>query len=183
MPFPELSPEPLVRLRRLVGQDANVMAGWGDDPEFCQAADWTATLLHAERLDRFRRLIASPPKDLIRFAAVCENTLVGYVDLHGTQSDERELGFVIGPRSRWGGGLGRATASAGLAYGFDTLRLHRIWAEAFATNPGSLRILQGLGMTELSRGQPGHFLGEATYYRRFEMTAASWCDSQLGRFS
>ncbi len=56
--------------------------------------------------------------------------MVGYVDLHGEGDETRELGFVTGPSGRWGQGWGTLAASAGLVYGFETLELRRIWAEA-----------------------------------------------------
>jgi len=150
------------------------MARWAADSEFCRAAGWTPDLPHAEYLRFQQRLIQSPPADLIRLGAVHNGVLVGYVDLHGGESHRRELGFVIGERSRWSRGLGRLAAAAGLGYGFDQLGLQEIWAEAFDANQRSVRILQRLGLRETGRGDEGVFLDQPTYYRRFAITAADW---------
>lgn len=100
--------------------------------------------------------------------------LVGYVDLHGSDPGEKELGFVIGPSRRWGQGLGRRAAEAGLTYGFEELGLEHIWAEALAANTASVRILRSLGMEETGRGTPGMFLGEDSYYLQFSISRRAW---------
>jgi RimJ/RimL family protein N-acetyltransferase len=114
-----------------------------------------------------RRIIAEPPSRLIRLAATHQGELVGYIDLDGSEPARRELGFVIGDSRRWKHGLGRQAAQAGLEYGFHTMKLTEIWAEALDANLASVRILQGLGMTEIAPGGPG----TRTRYRRFTIDA------------
>jgi len=150
------------------------MARWAADSEFCRAAGWTADLPHADYRRFHQTLIRSPPADLIRLGAVHDGILVGYVDLHGNESHRRELGFVIGERSRWSRGLGRLAAAAGLDHGFDQLGLREIWAEAFDADQRSVRILQRLGLVETGSGDEGVFLDRPTYYRRFAITAGDW---------
>ena len=96
---------------------------------------------------------------------------MGYVDLHGEGHGERELGYVIGPSSQWGRGLGTVVALAGLRHGFEQLDLERIVAEALDANRASVRILQRIGMAEVGRGDEGEYLGQPTFYRRFAMSA------------
>lgn len=163
-----------VILRPLDVRDADVMARWAADSEFCRAAGWTAGLPHAEYRRFHQGLIQSPPVDLIRLGAIHNGVLVGYVDLHGGEPHRRELGFVIGERSRWGRGLGRLAGAAGLGYGFGQLGLQEIWAEAFDANQRSIRILQRLGLVETGSGDEGVFLDQPTYYRRFAITAMDW---------
>jgi len=98
---------PPVTLRKLTLQDADVFATWAADPTFCHEADWTTGLSFAEYQHFHQTLIQSPPPELIRLGVMHEGILVGYVDLHGDEPHRRELGFVIGERSRWGVGLGR----------------------------------------------------------------------------
>lgn len=118
-----------------------------------------------------RRLIEHPPADLLRLAAIQDGHLVGYVDLHGSAPDRRELGFLVGPRELWGQGLGRAAASAGLRYGFQELGLKEIWAEALDANRAPIRILQKLGMTETGWGDIDTHLGRPSRYRQFAIAA------------
>lgn len=162
-----------VTLRPLQAEDGQVLATWATDVEFCLVAGWRVGLSRAEYQRFHERLIASPPDDLLRLAATYDDELVGYVDLHGTEEHRRELGFVIGDSSRWGRGLGRSAAAAGLDHAFDVLGLDEIWAEAFDAHGRSVNILTGLGMTEVGRGTDGMFLGEPTFYRRFVMRKAT----------
>ncbi|QDO88092.1 GNAT family N-acetyltransferase [Ornithinimicrobium ciconiae] len=162
-----------VLLRPLASQDVHVFADWAADEEFCRAAEWTVGLSAQQHHAFHTRLMTSPPHDLLRFAAVLNGRLVGTVDLHGDEPDRRELGFLVGPRSRWGQGLGLALARAGVAHGFEELGLREIWAEAYDANRASIRILQELGMTETGLGEVGTYLGQPTRYRQFTVTTAA----------
>lgn len=162
---------PRVDLRPMTVADAVVVASWGLDASFRAAAEWSPDM-DLEALERFHRgTVLCPPEELLRLAACAGGDLVGYVDLHGTGPDDRELGYVVGPSTRWGQGLGTALARAGLDYGFGPLGLRRVTAEAWDANPASIRILQRLGMRETGRGDAGEYLGRATYYRTFQADA------------
>jgi RimJ/RimL family protein N-acetyltransferase len=166
-----------LRLRSLQYADAGVLAAWGEDMTFCRHTGWTMTSQAALR-NFWVRQVEDPPAGLIRLAVedadAAAGDLVGYVDLHGTNPGEKELGFVIGPSHRWGQGLGRRAAAAGLAYGFGELALDRMWAEALVANTASVRILRSLGMRETGRGAPGVFLGEDSYYLQYRTGRPEW---------
>ena len=162
-----VSAAPTMDLRPLELADAEMMASWALDPRFCAAAEWTAGLSMAQYTSFHHRIITQTPGDLLRLGAVHQGELVGYVDLHGSEPARRELGYVIGDSRRWGHGLGRQAAQAGLDYGFHSLKLAEIWAEALDANLASIRILQNLGMTETEPGEPGTYLDAPTHYRRF----------------
>ncbi|BFU42377.1 GNAT family N-acetyltransferase [Krasilnikovia sp. MM14-A1004] len=165
---------PAVTLRVLTPQDAAVIAGWASDPQFCREAEWTPGL-PAHEYERFqRRLIETPPHDLIRLGACSGSDLVGYVAFQGDEPARRELGFVIGVRNLWGRGLGRGAAAAGLRYGFVELGLQEIWAEALEANQRSIRILRRLGLRETGVGADGEFLGVPTHYVQFAIRADEW---------
>ena len=163
-----------VTLRLLEAEDADVIAEWGTDPQFCRDADWSPDLSFAERQRAQRGHIQSPPSDLIRLGAACEGALIGYVDLHGDEPVRRELGFLVGGRDRWGRGFGRLVAAAGLGYGFGRLGLHQIWAEALDANHRSVNILRSLGLEETGNGAEGVFNTRPSYYRQFAITADAW---------
>ncbi|MDO5740638.1 MAG: GNAT family N-acetyltransferase [Ornithinimicrobium sp.] len=162
--------DPRVLLRGLVAADADLIAAWSRDKDFCRAAGWSIRPMEQHRAFQ-RQLIADPPVDLLRLAATRDGHLVGYVDLHGSAPDRRELGFLVGPREVWGQGLGMAAASAGLRYGFHELGLKEIWAEALEANHASIRILQKLGMTGNGWGEVDTHLGRPSRYRQFSITA------------
>jgi RimJ/RimL family protein N-acetyltransferase len=162
--------ESTVLLRGLVAADADLIAAWSRDEDFCRAAGWSIRPVEQHRAFQ-RRLIANPPADLLRLAAIQDGHLVGYVDLHGSAPDRRELGFLVGPREVWGQGLGMAAASAGLRYGFHELGLKEVWAEALEANRASIRILQKLGMTETGWGDIDAHLSRPSRYRQFAIAA------------
>lgn len=172
------SHEHQVSLRPLHERDAEVIAAWGADMQFCREAGWSIGMSLAERQQAQRRLVLDPPKDLIRLGTVLDGDLVGYVDLHGDEPDRRELGFVIGERTRWGLGIGHMAAAAALDYAFDHLGLSHVWAEALEANQRSVRILRGLGMAEAGLGEHDLFLDQPSRYRRFSIAVEDWPGSR-----
>jgi [ribosomal protein S5]-alanine N-acetyltransferase len=75
------------------------------------------------------------------------NTLIGSVGLKeiGRTPGEAELGFWIGV-PWWGQGYAREAARGIIQYGFDTLKLNRIYAHHMTRNPASGRALSAAGM-------------------------------------
>lgn len=165
---------PSVCLRPLVPDDIEAIVEWNADPVFVAHAGWSDDGDVDAVRTWWRQLIASPPPELIRLAAVQDDEVVGTVDLHGEDEGFRELGYEVGPSSRWGAGVGTALASAGLDYGFEVLGLDRIWAEAVDANAASVRTLQRIRMRETGWGGAEPFLGRPSRYRQFEITRAEW---------
>jgi RimJ/RimL family protein N-acetyltransferase len=164
----------MVFLRTLVPSDVAVYARWGLDRRLCEHAGWTVDLPLSGYEAHWEKLVNDPPPNLIRLAAVDDDEVVGYADLHGYHPDLRELGYVVGPSSRWGQGIGTTIAHLGLAHGFETLGLQEITAEAMDANHASIHILHNLGMTETGRGQDELFLGKPSFYRQFSITRDEW---------
>lgn len=171
----------VLTLRPLERADADAFAIWAEDDLFCQHAGWTMGSPDAVR-DFWAQQVQTPPADLVRLAVSSgESDLLGYIDLYGVESRERELGFLVGPSQRWGRGLGRRVADAGLAYGFDELLLDHIWAEAVAANTASVRILRALEMHETGRGSAESFLQTESYHLQFRLSRNEWGMSRSGR--
>jgi RimJ/RimL family protein N-acetyltransferase len=86
--------------------------------------------------------------------AICvaqEPQLCGAVGLHVAPAHRHaELGYWIGVPF-WNHGYVTEAASAAVAFGFDTLRLHRIFAHYFAGNTASQRVLEKIGMRHEGR--------------------------------
>jgi [ribosomal protein S5]-alanine N-acetyltransferase len=81
--------------------------------------------------------------------------LCGSVGLTLTPTHERaELGYWIGV-PYWGRGFATEAASAVIMFGFETLKLHRIYAHHFAENHASRRVLEKIGMRHEGRS-PQH---------------------------
>lgn len=165
---------PCVLLRPLRPEDVDSFVTWSQDAVFCRHAGWRVDAPATRMRSFWTEMVHQPPADLVRLAAVRDGVVVGYVDLHGDQPDERELGYVVGPSASWGRGLGSLIARAGAEHGFGPLGLTHLWAEALAANEPSVRILRAMGMRETGFGDPGEFLGEATRYLRFQLRRDEW---------
>lgn len=65
--------------------------------------------------------------------------------LQASYGGQAELGYELDPR-HWGNGYATEAAQALLAYGFETLGLHRVWATCLAINAPSWHLMERLGM-------------------------------------
>lgn len=160
----------MIRLRPLHPDDAGTIAGWAADPVFVAHAGWSPDLERSTMYEFWHGMAIAPPRELVRLVATLEGEIVGYADLHGADTSERELGYAVGPSARWGQGLGTAVARAGLRHGFDELGLEEIWAEAPPANTASVRILERLGMRRTGTGEEDEFLGERTRCAQYRIT-------------
>lgn len=158
----------------MVLSDAEELSSWAIDPVFCAHAGWRPRSTVDGAVPWWREAIATPDPMLTRLMAVREEEPVGFVDLHGDAGDMRELGFLVGPSTRWRQGVGTAVAEAGLSYGFTVLELAQIWAEAVEANTGSVRILRRIGLKESGVGTAESFLGVPSRYLQFTQSRDIW---------
>lgn len=63
-----------------------------------------------------------------------------------TNTESAELGYWIA-KPYWGRGYATEAATALVAFGFDELGLHRVFARHMTINPASGRVMQKAGMT------------------------------------
>jgi RimJ/RimL family protein N-acetyltransferase len=86
------------------------------------------------------------PEEVFAITRKQDQQLVGAMGLHPDQAHQRaELGYWIGV-PYWGNGYATEAARAVVAYGFDTLNLHRIFASHFEGNTASAGVLKKIGM-------------------------------------
>jgi [ribosomal protein S5]-alanine N-acetyltransferase len=79
--------------------------------------------------------------------------LCGAVGLNLADAHMRaELGYWIGVPF-WGKGFATEAARAAVAFGFEALRLHRIYAHHFSGNTASQRVLEKIGMRQEGRSR------------------------------
>jgi ribosomal-protein-alanine N-acetyltransferase len=79
--------------------------------------------------------------------------LCGGVGLNITAAHQRaELGYWIGVPF-WGNGFATEATRAVVAFGFQTLALHRIYALRFSENAASGRVLEKIGMRHEGRSR------------------------------
>jgi len=100
----------------------------------------------ADAEDQVRR--SQESDDSVRLA-IClaeGSTLIGGAGLRLELDHHRaELGYWIGV-PYWGNGYATEAARAIVKYGFDEMKLHRIYATYYSNNPASGAILRKLGM-------------------------------------
>lgn len=72
--------------------------------------------------------------------------LIGLINLNLSLPFKRgELAYWIG-KHYWGKGYGTEAAKALLEYGFNSLKLNKIFAASFTSNPGSWKIMEKIGL-------------------------------------
>lgn len=84
----------------------------------------------------------------VSFAIVLkEGALIGSIGIILNLADHHaEMGYWIG-KPYWNQGYCTEAAAAMLVYAFETLQLERVFANYFADNPASGRVMSKLGMT------------------------------------
>jgi len=94
----------------------------------------------------FLVLLEDPAKIWLAITLTNDGRQIGGVGLRvEEQQQHAELGYWLGA-PYWGKGYATEAAREMLRYGFEDLRLHRIFASHFKHNPASGRILTKLGM-------------------------------------
>lgn len=82
--------------------------------------------------------------------AIClqaDGVLIGNcgIRMKSAGATEAEIGYELAPE-HWGRGYATEAARAMLAFAFDELRVHRVWAHCIADNVASSHVLEKLGM-------------------------------------
>ncbi|WFB66245.1 GNAT family N-acetyltransferase [Chryseobacterium sp. WX] len=74
-----------------------------------------------------------------------EGQIMGAIGLHDREDDKAELGYWIGI-PYWNKGYVTEAAKGIIDFGFDELKLNKIFATHFLHNPASGRIMEKIGM-------------------------------------
>ncbi len=81
------------------------------------------------------------------FAVVYGYRVIGGISLHvNPEHETAELGYLLG-RRWWGRGLATEAARAVVDWGFQSFKLHKVYARAHVDNKPSWRVMERLGMT------------------------------------
>ena len=155
-----------------------------------EESDWSAVHSYAGNLDTVQYMDWGPnseedtktfikltldsqkqtPRTNFDFAVIDKSTglLIGTagVRIQDTQSLVGDFGYIL-HLSYWGRGLGTAVAQAIVAFGFQELGLHRIWATCRPQNVASARVLEKAGLK--CEG----------YLRENKRIRGTWTDSYL----
>lgn len=147
----ELRTERLL-LRELEESDAAACNEYERDPEVVRYQSSGVRTLE-ESLEYIRKgrestLLASPRRTFdLAVVLPGEDRLIGRAGIHVTDAESREgtIWYVLHP-AQWGKGYIPEAMRALVAYGFDDLGLHRIFADCDPENQASARVAEKLGM-------------------------------------
>ncbi len=142
-----------LKLREFVPEDWRAVQTYRKDPRYRRfypilRASEAATRAFVQGIieEQSRR-----PRTTYQFAIeLGENgRLIGNVGIRlgkrQPEARQADLGYELDPRY-WGKGYANEAARAVVNFGFETLQVHRIWAECLAENQASARVLEKLGM-------------------------------------
>jgi RimJ/RimL family protein N-acetyltransferase len=114
-----------------------------------EVAATTLRIPHPYREEHAREFLSSIAKENELRLSVrlrSDGRLCGGVGLHPNSAHQHaELGYWFGVPF-WGNGYATEAAQAVVRYGFEHIKLHRIFASHFDGNLASARVLQKLGM-------------------------------------
>ena len=161
-----------ILLRELEAADAPATHVWESDPTIVRYQT-TDTMTMDECLayiTRNQAEQAADPRRLYELGCVRRDggLLIGRVGLRVVRPDHREgeVWFTF-RRDHHGRGYASEAMRALLAFGFGTLRLHRVFGDCDPRNAPSARLMEGLGMR-----REGHL-------RENWWLKGEWCDSWI----
>jgi RimJ/RimL family protein N-acetyltransferase len=143
-------------LREYVENDWQAVLAYQQNPKYLKYYQWTerSTEEVREFVAMFLDYQQENPRLNLQLALTLKSTdqLIGSCGIRmiSRESHEADIGFEVDP-DFWGQGYASEAAGAIVRYGFDELRLHRIWARCIADNLSSRRVLEKLGMRQEGR--------------------------------
>ena len=144
----------VLNLRPVRRDDLAQLADWRNTPEIRQRTREWKPLNDADQERWFERISGPDRRDLM-FVVEDAGTrqAVGVVGLcyWDPTNATAEVSFYIGEAAARGKGFARRALTLLLDWGFDAMRLERIWAESYAFNEASIGLLQSLAFKEEGR--------------------------------
>ena len=142
----ELRTERLL-LRSFESTDVDDVWTYASDPEVAQFRPLPDPYTRDDALDFVNRQICTDWSTNPEFAAVFGPQVIGGLSLHvNVEHETAELGYLLG-RRWWGQGLATEAARAVVEWGFQSFKLHKVYARAHVENKRSWRVMEKLGMT------------------------------------
>ena len=141
-----------LRLRWLTSDDVPALFSIFGDPDVCRY--WSRPALGdvaaaAALQQEISQLFAERSLFQWGIAEIESNRVIGTCTLAGLSSQHKraEIGFALA-RHGWGHGYVTEAVTALLAFGFDTLQLHRIEADVDPRNYRSIAVLERVGFEQ-----------------------------------
>ncbi|WDH75732.1 GNAT family N-acetyltransferase [Exiguobacterium marinum] len=138
-------------LRAFTLEDAEDMYHYAKDERVGPMAGWAPH----ESIDETRDVIRLFIEEADVWAIVLKETgqVIGSIGLHDRRPDpsiqhdaQREIGYVLSP-DHWGNSYVPEAVQAMIRFGFEELKLERIWCGYFSFNDQSRRVVEKSGFT------------------------------------
>ncbi|GAA4605294.1 RimJ/RimL family protein N-acetyltransferase [Actinoplanes octamycinicus] len=144
----------LVELRAMRPGDADALWRWNHDPDVMRfmVAGYPQT---PETVAKF---LTERPRNaygdvLFGVESRKDGKLIGLIGLQGAEPETgiAELNIYLGEKDYWGQGYATDAMRTACRYGFDRMRLHRIWLTVVAGNDPARHVYQKIGFVEEGR--------------------------------
>ena len=140
-------------LREFEEDDWQAVLAYQSDPLYLRYNPWTHRTEEDVRnfVRSFMLWQGDQPRMKFQLAVElrAEGRLIGNCGIRTRSSKtwEADIGYELDSRY-WGQGYATEAAQAMLAYGFEELGVHRIWAHCVAENVASARVMEKIGMRQ-----------------------------------
>lgn len=138
-----------ITFRKLAQKDLPLRMKWLNDPEVNKYLGHRTRSGTDEEFHRqwFERYFNDQTKEI--FTIEVDGKPVGQVGLVDINLLDKngDLYLVIGEKDFWNKGVGSAAMEYILDYGFNTLKLHKIWLEVHARNSVAIKLYEKYGFT------------------------------------
>jgi ribosomal-protein-alanine N-acetyltransferase len=141
------------RLRKPEPSDTDALYVFKNDAEIASMLGGFFTGYSKIDLEEWVEFHRAAKDEALFVIADTKDRAIGHVGLYKINHRIRsgEFAIVIGDRSTWGKGLGRACTRFAIEYGFDELNLRRIYLQVVASNEHAIKLYRSLGFVEEGR--------------------------------
>ncbi|MDZ8066532.1 MAG: GNAT family N-acetyltransferase [Nostoc sp. DedQUE08] len=159
-------------MRDFVEADWQAVFAYQSDPLYLRYNYWTQRTQNdvCEFIQMFINQQKEQPRTKFQLAVVLkeENRLIGNCGIRVNDPEMREanIGYELNTQY-WGQGYATEAAQAILKFGFEELRMHRIWSWCVSENVASVKVLEKIRMR-----REGHL-------REKELIKGRWYDNFL----
>jgi len=177
MPGPVFLEGDVVELRTTEPEDVEFLQQLINDPRVRLNIGSTDPINGPEE----RELVESiGDRDGFHWTICADGDPVGTVGLHRPNEvwGTTEIGYSVAPE-HWDNGYATDAIDLACRYAFQERRLHKVYANVYATNPASGRVLEKVGFTKEGELREEAFVdGERVDVYRYGLLAEEWRRSQ-----
>ncbi|WP_221329426.1 GNAT family N-acetyltransferase [Actinoplanes sp. L3-i22] len=144
----------LVELRAMRPGDADALWRWNHDPDVMRFM----TEGYPQSPETVAKSLGERPRNaydntLFGVESRKDGKLIGLIALHGAEPETgiAELDIYLGEKDYWGQGYATDAMRTACRYGFDRMRLHRIWLTVLDGNDAAHHVYRKIGFVDEGR--------------------------------